>query len=263
MNYQQHDQPGLGDVPRMQAGQGPNQFGQTGRPDEHRSQGWENASDREFRQGYRYQNAESPPRSQPYPHSTGWQQQYREGYGQQQPFGSDAQQPYAGQDEDARGGYSHHGMQNRQNPFSQAGNDSRSEIRNIGPGRMQTGYGAGSQQHGTVYGSPGRAPNRFNNGPKNYKRSDDRIMEDICETICQIQDLDCSDVEVEVNDCEVTIKGQVSERWMKHQLEDIADETRGVKGIENQIRVQRANSSQSQQREDEASNRAGGGSSSS
>ena len=49
--------------------------------------------------------------------------------------------------------------------------------------------------------------------------------------------VDASDIEVEVKDGEVTLKGTVEERWMKRLAEDIAEVVPGVHDVHNQIRV--------------------------
>ena len=250
VEYGHHEEPGLGAgrIEDRPVGQAPNQY--EGHP-QVSQEGFRRDSDREFRQGYRFADTESPPRAQPYPHSSGWQQQYKQGYGQQQPFGSNAQQPYGYEYDTMGGAYTRHALQNQGGQYADPTSSGRSDIRNYNPGQMQGGWGAGSQ-HGVVYGTQSGVPNRSewsqtgagnrynpNQGPKNYRRSDDRIMEDICETVCHQPNLDCTDVEVEVKDCNVTLKGNVRERWMKHLVEDIADDTRGVREVENNVRVSR------------------------
>ncbi len=74
-------------------------------------------------------------------------------------------------------------------------------------------------------------------GPKSYKRSDDRIHEEVCERLTRHPLVDASLMDVEVRDGEVTLKGEVLDRRMKHLAEDIADEVHGVKEIHNQLRV--------------------------
>ena len=74
-------------------------------------------------------------------------------------------------------------------------------------------------------------------GPKNYRRSDIRIYEDVCDRIAEHPAIDASEVEVEVKDGEVTLKGTVEERWMKRLAEDIAEVIPGVQDVHNQIRV--------------------------
>jgi hypothetical protein len=76
-------------------------------------------------------------------------------------------------------------------------------------------------------------------GPKGYRRSDDRICEDICEHLMDLGSIDVSDVEVRVRDGCVVLEGTVPERAMKHAIEDIAATTLGVQDVENRIRVPR------------------------
>jgi hypothetical protein len=78
-------------------------------------------------------------------------------------------------------------------------------------------------------------------GPKNYTRSDERIQEDISERLWDADEVDASDVTVEVKDGVVTLSGNVEQRRIKHRIEDIADACSGVKDIRNEIRVQPRN----------------------
>jgi osmotically-inducible protein OsmY len=96
----------------------------------------------------------------------------------------------------------------------------------------------------TDWGSYGRG--RFQGkGPKGYKRSDERIREDVCDMLCRGH-IDASDVEVEVSDGEVTLKGTVPERGMKYVAERLIDRLSGVKDVTNQIRVKRETGTQDQ-----------------
>jgi hypothetical protein len=76
-------------------------------------------------------------------------------------------------------------------------------------------------------------------GPRNYRRPDARIHEDLCERITADPWLDARDVEVEVSEARVILRGAVPDRAMKHRAEDLADGVFGVADVDNQIRVLR------------------------
>jgi len=76
-------------------------------------------------------------------------------------------------------------------------------------------------------------------GPKNYQRSDERIREEVCERLTMDHDVDASELEIEVQGGVVTLDGSVNERHAKRIAEDIADSVRGVKDVQNNIRVMR------------------------
>lgn len=76
-------------------------------------------------------------------------------------------------------------------------------------------------------------------GPKGYRRSDERIREDICERLWDEPRIDVGDVSVAVQDGVVTLEGSVPERRMKHVIEDIAAGCRGVEEVENRVHVSR------------------------
>lgn len=82
-------------------------------------------------------------------------------------------------------------------------------------------------------------------GPRNYKRSDERIREDINDRLTDDFYLDASDIEVEVAEGEVLLKGTVHSRRDKRRAEDIAEYVSGVKHVENRLRVSQPNSSTS------------------
>jgi len=73
-------------------------------------------------------------------------------------------------------------------------------------------------------------------GPKGYRRSDERIKEDVNDRLSEGY-LDASDVEVSVTNAEVTLTGTVNSRSDKRRAEDIAESVTGVTNVENRIRV--------------------------
>ena len=101
------------------------------------------------------------------------------------------------------------------------------------------GYGGpgGLQHYGQ--GPGGHRPRRMGRGPKGYKRSDERIREDLCDRLSMPGDLDASDVEVSVTGGEVTLAGTVPDRATKHEIELLADSVSGVTEVHNQLRVKR------------------------
>lgn len=73
-------------------------------------------------------------------------------------------------------------------------------------------------------------------GPKGYRRSDERIKEDINDRLSEGY-IDASEIIVEVVSGEVTLTGTVSDRADKRRAEDIAEYVSGVSNVENRIRV--------------------------
>lgn len=78
---------------------------------------------------------------------------------------------------------------------------------------------------------------RAGRGPRNATRSDSLIAEELNERMTEDDQLDASEILLRVEDGHVLLTGEVPERWMKHRAEDIADGVRGVKDIDNRIRV--------------------------
>lgn len=75
-------------------------------------------------------------------------------------------------------------------------------------------------------------------GPKGYKRSDERIREDVCEALFHDADVDASNIDVEVQDGVVTLSGSVEDRRTKRCAEDCVEQLSGVKDVTNNIRIE-------------------------
>lgn len=84
-----------------------------------------------------------------------------------------------------------------------------------------------------------RSVKRAFRGPKGYKRSDERIREDISDRLGENEYLDVSEVEVSVSNGEVTLIGVVHSRQEKFLVEEIADDVSGVHDVHNQLRLKR------------------------
>jgi len=78
-------------------------------------------------------------------------------------------------------------------------------------------------------------------GPKGYTRSDDRITEDVNEKLYHDPHIDASNIEVQVNNGDVTLSGSVDSRYSKRHAEDLAESVAGVKDVTNQIKVSNTN----------------------
>jgi hypothetical protein len=104
---------------------------------------------------------------------------------------------------------------------------------------MGGGYSGGPSEWGGSYAGnyAGERENFSGRGPKGYQRSDERLREQICERMTDDASLDASDVEIEVKNCEVTLKGTVRDRQQKRRAEDLAESCSGVKDVTNNIRV--------------------------
>lgn len=77
-------------------------------------------------------------------------------------------------------------------------------------------------------------------GPKGYRRSDDRIREDVCEALFRSPRVDASDIEVSVKDGNVTLKGTVESRNAKREAENCIENLSGVEDVQNELRLKRS-----------------------
>ena len=74
-------------------------------------------------------------------------------------------------------------------------------------------------------------------GPASYQRSDERIKEMVNEALTDHDEIDATSIEVNVKAGEVTLTGTVEDRRMKRLAEECAESVRGVKDVQNQLRV--------------------------
>jgi hypothetical protein len=124
----------------------------------------------------------------------------------------------------------------------------RTNLYGTGGGGFGTGmasYGAGMGNFAgtaTYGGGMGRHAGR---GPKGWQRSDDRIREDVNERLTDHPHIDASEIEVQVQNGEVTLSGTVEDRHAKRLAEDIADSVSGVRDVHNQIRVHQGETARS------------------
>ncbi|SFE73138.1 BON domain-containing protein [Nannocystis exedens] len=103
-------------------------------------------------------------------------------------------------------------------------------------GRGMGGMGGRMQERGRFAGR----------GPKGYRRSDDRITEEICEALTRHPSVDASEIEVKVQQGVVSLSGTVDDRETKRLIEDLSEDISGVREVQNQIRVSHGQTGQSQ-----------------
>lgn len=74
-------------------------------------------------------------------------------------------------------------------------------------------------------------------GPRGYKRSDDRIYEEVCDALMRHPDIDASEIGVSVDDGVVSLAGKVATRQMKKIAELISEDQPGVQDVKNELNV--------------------------
>ena len=99
----------------------------------------------------------------------------------------------------------------------------------------------GSSQPSSAWSSEGPYVGR---GPQGYKRSDERIAEDVNECLTRHGRIDATQIQVSVREGEVTLAGSVNSREEKRLAEDAVEACYGVKEVHNQLRVNRGEQSE-------------------
>jgi osmotically-inducible protein OsmY len=74
-------------------------------------------------------------------------------------------------------------------------------------------------------------------GPRGYRRSDERMLEDVSDRLTDDPHLDASEIQVAVTDGEVTLTGTVDRREARRRAEDLAESVSGVRYVMNSLRV--------------------------
>jgi osmotically-inducible protein OsmY len=171
--------------------------------------------------------------------------QYGGGYGQQS--GQYGGGP--GQGSQYGGGYgrgSQYSGYNRGGQYGRGGADrgydyrrQQSYGRNYGRDydyEQESDYGEPVWSYMEVWYIPGPETGR---GPQGYQRSMERIHEDVCERLTQHGRVDASNIEVKVENGEVTLTGTVNSRQEKRMAEETVESVMGVTEVHNQLRVKR------------------------
>ncbi|UOF01791.1 BON domain-containing protein [Bdellovibrio reynosensis] len=128
----------------------------------------------------------------------------------------------------------------QQDRYSQFGYGAQTGEQNFGQFN-QSGYSQESQRNYT-----GR-------GPKGFKRSDERIKEEICEILTRHPEIDAENIDVEVSEAKVTLEGAVPDRRMKYLAEDAIEHSFGVQEVTNNLRVQKSEEREERQSESRSS----------
>src|SRR5207244_7295019 len=77
----------------------------------------------------------------------------------------------------------------------------------------------------------------FGRGPKGYRRSDERIREDVSDRLLTHPDIDASEIEVTVKNGIITLSGTVEDRHEKRLADYIAEDAVGVDDVDNRLKV--------------------------
>ena len=74
-------------------------------------------------------------------------------------------------------------------------------------------------------------------GPRGYRRSDERMQEDINDRLTWHGQVDATEINVEVQDGIATLTGTVNSRQEKRLAEDIAESIPGVMDVQNNLKI--------------------------
>jgi len=123
---------------------------------------------------------------------------------------------------------------------------------------QEYGYNSGSHNQGqSRWGSGSSFESKAGRGPKGYRRSDERVKEEISDLLTSHHEVDPSEVEIKVSNCEVTLTGTVNSREEKRLIEDLVSQIQGVNDVTNQLHVQPSHDSSRSSSSSEGTNKSG------
>jgi hypothetical protein len=96
---------------------------------------------------------------------------------------------------------------------------------------------AAAEQPRRSGGGGAPAPDHRGRGPRGYRRSDERILEDVSDRLTEDPRVDASEIQVQVQGGEVTLTGTVDSREARRRAEDVAEGASGVTYVMNNLRV--------------------------
>lgn len=75
-------------------------------------------------------------------------------------------------------------------------------------------------------------------GPRGYRKSDQRLHDEVSDALTRDPNVDASEIDVKIENGEVTLTGTVQDRNQKRMAEMCAERVEGVNDVHNHIRVQ-------------------------
>ncbi|MBX3016339.1 MAG: BON domain-containing protein [Bdellovibrionaceae bacterium] len=97
-------------------------------------------------------------------------------------------------------------------------------------------FRAMSMPEGGIYGETIRG-SHAGKGPKGWSRSDERIRDQVCDTLEMDAYIDASEIEVEVKEGIVTLSGKVDHRSTKRRAADRIENLPGVRDVDNNLTI--------------------------
>ena len=81
-------------------------------------------------------------------------------------------------------------------------------------------------------------PNYSGYGPRNWKISDEKLQEKICEILLHSFEVDASEIEVKVEDRVVTLSGNISSKGMRNVAIDLVESIPGIEDVFSNLKIQ-------------------------
>jgi hypothetical protein len=94
-----------------------------------------------------------------------------------------------------------------------------------------------AQDAGDLWGPRSRPRPYRGRGPRNFRRSDERIREEVCRLLTEDASVDATDIEVEVSRGIVRLRGSVGNRKQRRWAEEDVERVWGVEDLVNELAI--------------------------
>jgi hypothetical protein len=103
---------------------------------------------------------------------------------------------------------------------------------------FEHGFGGGANQYDRIRGTWGtKRGEHYGKGPRNWRRSDEQLREEVCKVLTQDPHVDATDIDVTVEDGLVLLAGWVDSRQEKREAEDCLEHVLGIRDVRNELHL--------------------------
>lgn len=113
----------------------------------------------------------------------------------------------------------------------------------LGEGIGEQGFSSSGYDRSFYHQVEGK---HFGKGPRGWRRSDEMIREEACESLYRDSHVDASNIDVTVKDACVYLRGTVEDRQEKRRAEECVERVSGVEDVQNELRLSKSSISQPQ-----------------
>ncbi len=93
---------------------------------------------------------------------------------------------------------------------------------------------------GFTTGNPNLRAPFYGFAPRNYQKTDQQILNEVCERLTLHGELDVRDIDVHCRNGVIRLEGSVPSRWMRRAIEAVTESVYGVADVEDELEIEKA-----------------------